>query len=661
MWSSHTARLSRAAGEHVVLRGPFPGAASAGPRLVPNNSATSRLRRGACCVIAAHCLVQGMSLGPGLRSPPRPALAQELVAFRPRAMIYHPPQRVRLQAALLQRMTGDAALTLVWVRRQQSRQLAGRSGVCPIVSLPDLTRWADDAAGDLTLAAAASDPRHPWRQQLQWYIIEHDIAMQVREQHAKALRVPSWFVTSAVLRMWACLPQTSATARRLEGIRAAGTTAKNFMRLFRKQWDFRWGAGDTPRSLDLPCALARAAVFLRWAAWMRAHRVASSAAVFINMDETRLSNIRSWAQGLVPPPRRACGTSWTTQRPKPACPRATLIAAICSSANLQKMLPQIWLPRSERGKIPSARKRQTYAAASWPQEVWYGTDGNITSELMRTWLKKVRSVVRRWNPEAKIVLGVDVCRSHIDKGVVTLARSLGFEVIFIPARMTFLLQPLDTHVFSQLKGCIRNGLLRRGLASPTGSWSWKEAVGVQAAAISEILSSRDWARVFGRIGLGGSMENLRPAVRDLVRSADLSPRPPTAEELQDYLAVSARTSALLLPLLVTGGRRDAPMRPPEASAVRPSSPRAAPVSAAAAAASGRAGGRATRLRPSAPVGYRLFPRERRALPGGERPAPCVIIGGASSAPRSHAMATRSMTRSRPPGASPAAKRPRPGG
>jgi len=247
----------------------------------------------------------------------------------------------------------------------------------------------------------------------------------------------------------------------------------------------------------------------------------------------------------------------------------------------------------------------------------------MTGKLMRRWLSQVSRAVRDWDPAARIVLSMDACRAHTREDVVAHARRCGMEIIFVPAKLTWLLQPLDTHVFSQLKRSIRDGLLRRGFASTTGRWSCRDAVAVQATAITDVVVNRDWSRVFDRVGLSGCLENLRPAVRDLVGSCDLSPRPPTALELQDVLQVSARCSAALLRVLLTPQPRVTLAAAPNASAAA-AAPSAASTTRAAAPESSAGAPPAPRRR-DVPIGFRLFLPARRPQPAGGRAAPCVVL------------------------------------
>lgn len=91
-------------------------------------------------------------------------------------VIHQPGMLLRQQTVLLHRMTGDAAIALRWVARGQARQVAGHAGVRPIIDEAALSRWADDAARNADFDAASSNPLHPRRQPLQWFIIEHEVA-----------------------------------------------------------------------------------------------------------------------------------------------------------------------------------------------------------------------------------------------------------------------------------------------------------------------------------------------------------------------------------------------------------------------------------------------------------------------------------------------------
>ena len=273
-----------------------------------------------------------------------------------------------------------------------------------------------------------------------------------------------------------------------------------------------------------------------------------------------------------------------------------------------------------------------------------GTDGIVTGFLIRRWLTKLRGVVRAWNPAVRVVLAIDVCRAHISHDVVVHSRRLGFEVVFVPAKMTWLLQPLDTHVFAQLKRSIRDGLFQRIVASSSGRLFARDAIAVKAAAIDKILVTRDWSGIFRRLGMDGCVDNLRPAVRDLLSGSDLAPRAPTAPELKDLLGCSTRSSKAILSSLL--GR--APRLPAsEAAGVLGAGTAGLagpPISDTAAVPPAHPAGGVRAESRRAPRGYRLFPRARPFLPAGARVAPFVVLPPIGPAADGHAMTTRSKAR-----------------
>ena len=55
----------------------------------------------------------------------------------------------------------------------------------------------------------------------------------------------------------------------------------------------------------------------------------------------------------------------------------------------------------------------------------------------------------------QVVLLSDVARSHLRRSISLLARRYEMPLLYVPARLTWLLQPADTHVFAKLKQALR--------------------------------------------------------------------------------------------------------------------------------------------------------------------------------------------------------------
>ena len=215
--------------------------------------------------------------------------------------------------------------------------------------------------------------------------------------------------------------------------------------------------------------------------------------------------------------------------------RLALLASVCSDPEIQKHLPQIWLPRSKEGKRPPTAVVQAFLAAGYPHEGWHGTRGWTTQCVLRAWFARARRKILQLRPGARIIIVIDVCPTHVAQRVLEAARHLGLSVVLVPARCTWLLQILHTHVFAQLKREIRRQLWRDTQRACEGALSMAEQLQSMTTAATQVLVNRSWSHLFGRVGLDGSLQLLRPSLARMLRGRDLTPRHPTMMELADVL------------------------------------------------------------------------------------------------------------------------------
>ena len=75
------------------------------------------------------------------------------------------------------------------------------------------------------------------------------------------------------------------------------------------------------------------------------------------------------------------------------------------------------------------------------------------SQIMAAWINRVRTIVTSFNSDAWIVLILDCSNAHLN--VKTMQRRLGVLVVYLPAKLTWLLQVLNVYAFGELKGRIR--------------------------------------------------------------------------------------------------------------------------------------------------------------------------------------------------------------
>ena len=152
-------------------------------------------------------------------------------------------------------------------------------------------------------------------------------------------------------------------------------------------------------------------------------------------------------------------------------------------------------------------------------------------------MRLVARAVRSERPECVPVLIMDCCPVHLVEKVLADASRAGVYLIFVPAKMTWVLQPLDTHVFAVLKARIRAATFEAKAASRSSRLPYLARVRVHSAAIRQVLVERSWSDCLVRAGLTGDVEQIRPALATLLAGQSLEPTAPSAADLADLLSV----------------------------------------------------------------------------------------------------------------------------
>ena len=254
----------------------------------------------------------------------------------------------------------------------------------------------------------------------------------------------------------------------------------------------------------------------------------------VNMDETMLSNVKERAKGVVADARRLANTASMRISRETAMPRTSLIAAICDDNRVQSRLPQLRLPRKVREHALSRPLRRAYCHARKPQMSLHGGSGWCNASIMTVWLRALKSAVAQAAPGRPLLLVMDDCSIHICDQVLLACVRLKIGVVIIPARMTWALQPLDTHVFCRLKGDIRKDMFET-LAGENWRMGLVDKVCLHGVAIKRVLVDTDWSITMARAGLSSAVHELRPALKQLIGDANCSGCFPDEEQLQDIL------------------------------------------------------------------------------------------------------------------------------
>jgi hypothetical protein len=165
---------------------------------------------------------------------------------------------------------------------------------------------------------------------------------------------------------------------------------------------------------------------------------------------------------------------------------------------------------------------------------WHrGTNGWVTGENFPGILTIVRRAILRHRPGAQVVVVCDAAPQHICAAAVLQAQRLRVHLVCIPGRITWLVQPLDTHAFAALKRLLHRLQQQARAAAPGGVLAATQWIELLETAVHELLVRGEWRDAIGGNGLLGDTRLLRPRLGELLTGhLPLPLRPPADEDME---------------------------------------------------------------------------------------------------------------------------------
>lgn len=227
----------------------------------------------------------------------------------------------------------------------------------------------------------------------------------------------------------------------------------------------------------------------------------------LNLDETSVCLFQGGAKGTLMVSQRRLGDRprEPVQHASPSNRRACLthIGLICNRPDLQRVLPQVIIGNE-----------RTFSAGDWaalqaacPCNVFLVRQKSAwnSSELMVRVITLLASVLAPYMREVQPVLLMDACKVHIARAVLEACVKSGIWPVVVPAKMTWLLQPCDTHAFLKLKTRLKivsYPKARARAGASDGSLSVAEFLEALYDAIRVALVERRWEGAFVQDGYG---------------------------------------------------------------------------------------------------------------------------------------------------------------
>jgi len=224
----------------------------------------------------------------------------------------------------------------------------------------------------------------------------------------------------------------------------------------------------------------------------------------INMDETSLCLFQGGGKGnVITRKRRAPAAGGPAQKASRALRRTCLthIAFVCDRPELQPLLPQVIIGNCK-----------TFLLRDWPALLG-ASPGNVYLLRQKSaWnnrdtccrvVRMLAEVLRPHLGQFQPVLTMDCCKVHLHRSIVMTCNAVGVWLVVVPAKLTWLLQPCDTHAFQPFKLALRASYQARRAGHAAGELGINEFLECVYEAIRTVLQGRRWGPAFDADGFGG--------------------------------------------------------------------------------------------------------------------------------------------------------------
>ncbi len=182
------------------------------------------------------------------------------------------------------------------------------------------------------------------------------------------------------------------------------------------------------------------------------------------------------------------------------------LATVCDNATLQPHMPQFLIGGA---RLLLRRDFQEYIPRTSgnifivrQQSAW------VSHECMVVYIRTLSGCLQQYAKEFQPVLLMDTSNVHTHKAVLEACRHRGIWPCFVPAGLTWLLQPLDTHVFARYKRFLQRRYAEEAARRQNPRLSTVDILDLACQGTRVILQGHRWADAFDRTGFGARQRKL---------------------------------------------------------------------------------------------------------------------------------------------------------
>lgn len=224
--------------------------------------------------------------------------------------------------------------------------------------------------------------------------------------------------------------------------------------------------------------------------------------LFINMDETSVAYNYGKAKGLVvakhalPP-----GKSHRKEPIKSSDARTniSLLAFVTHDSSIQPKLPQIFIGNAHSFTYKLLKALSSKIPGGY--HLWREDSSWNNHRIMCKALRLLVKCLKDYLTSHQLILVMDVARCHLHNSIFSLAKRLDVILMYVPAKLTWLLQPADTHVFFRLKKRLRQRWLDLRVQSESGEISHSDWLVAIFDVVGKLFCGFHWENAFTSDGL----------------------------------------------------------------------------------------------------------------------------------------------------------------
>ena len=257
----------------------------------------------------------------------------------------------------------------------------------------------------------------------------------------------------------------------------------------------------------------------------------------LNLDETSIRVYQDAGRGFVTAvarKRKATGRGLHRKVPTAATRAAfTQVGLICNDAAIQPLLPQVLCVNAASMSVPTCLRLQR----ELPRNIllWRRTSAWMDIGCICQILNLVAKHLKEARAFRQLILCLDAARIHLNEKVWRTAARHGIMLLPIPAKLTWVLQPLDTHVFAQYKDRLKIVSQELAISAEDPAVTIEGVIEAVRRCVDDVINGSPWSKAFRDLGLSGTQEGVSQRV---LRKLDLAHAPyaghavPTLVDLQ---------------------------------------------------------------------------------------------------------------------------------